>query len=100
MVQNIKSIRNFEIYTYRKLEEVGTSSDCHTPISNHELDEVIRSIKIDHPNDGEVFLRHHLVSVGIRVTRDALQSSVHCVNCSLALGCLLLCATSQSFVAH
>jgi len=65
---------------YRKLEEAGISSDDHTLISNHELDEVIRSIKVDHPNDGEVLLQGHLVSRGIKVTRDALRRSIHRVD--------------------
>ena len=65
---------------YRKLEEAGISSDDHTLISNHELDEVIRSIKVDHPNDGEVLLQGHLVSMGIKVTRDALRRSIHRVD--------------------
>ena len=36
---------------YRRLEEAGISPDDDTPLSDQQLDEVIRSIKQDHPND-------------------------------------------------
>lgn len=65
---------------YRKLDEAGISSQDHSPLSDRELDQVIRALKIDHPNDGEVLLQGHLVSMGIRVTRAALRRSIHRVD--------------------
>ena len=42
---------------YRRLEESNISSDDHTQLSDHQLDELIRSIKQSHPNDGEVLMK-------------------------------------------
>ena len=44
------------------------------------LDEVIRSIKQDHPNDGEVLMQGHLLRQGIRVPRQALRNAIHRVD--------------------
>ena len=65
---------------YRRLEEAGISPNDYTPMSDQELDSKIRSIKHDHPNDGEVLVQGHLVRMGIRVTRSALRSSIHRVD--------------------
>ena len=65
---------------YRRLEEAGISADDRTPLSNTELDGIITSIKQDHPNDGEVLIKGHLISRGIRVSRQALRDSIHRVD--------------------
>ena len=61
---------------YRRLEDAGISL-TDTPVSEEELDSKIRSIKINHPNDGEVLVQGHLFRMGIRVTRRALRASIH-----------------------
>ena len=65
---------------YRRLEAAGINPSDYTPISEDDLDSKIRSIKIDHPNDGEVLMRGHLLRIGIRVTRRALRESIHRVD--------------------
>ena len=50
------------------------------PQSDQQVDEIVLSIKADHPNDGEVLLRGHLVRMGIRITRQALRDSIHRVD--------------------
>ena len=65
---------------YRRLEESNISSDDHTQLSDHHLDELIRSIKQSHPNDGEVLMKGHLVRLGVRVTRKELRESIHRVD--------------------
>ena len=62
---------------YRRLEEVGISPDDNSHLSDQELDQLIRTIKQDHPNDGEVLILGHLHRMGIRVTRQALRDSIH-----------------------
>ena len=59
MDQNIQlTIMGFSRSTlYRRLGEEGISTSDHTPCSDYELDEVIQSIKVDHPNDGEVLFQ-------------------------------------------
>ena len=58
---------------YRKLEEEEISPNDRTHLSDAELDDIIRSIKQDHPNDGEVLIQAHLVRMRIRIARQALR---------------------------
>lgn len=46
---------------YGTLEKAGVSTDDRTYLSDADLDDLIRSIKQDHPNDGEVLIHGHLV---------------------------------------
>ena len=62
---------------YRRLEEAGISTNDKTPLSDEELDRIVSSIKQDHPNDGEVLIKGHLISRGIRVPRQAMRDSIH-----------------------
>ena len=65
---------------YRRLSEAGISPHDRTELSNEELDDLMRSIKHDHPNDGEVLIKGHLIRLGIRVPRQAIRDSIHRVD--------------------
>ena len=39
----------------------------YTDLTDENLDQVITTIKVEHPNDGEVLMRGHLLRMGIRV---------------------------------
>ena len=65
---------------YRRLKDAGISSDDRSHLSDVELDDLIRSLKKDHPNDGEVLIQGHLVRMKIRVPRQALRQSIHLVD--------------------
>ena len=65
---------------YRRLKDAGISSDDRSHLSDVELDDLIRSLKKDHPNDGEVLIQGHLVRMKIRVPRQALRQSIHRVD--------------------
>ena len=66
---------------YRRLKEEGILEDMQfTSISDSDLDDVIRHIKIDHPNDGEVLIAGHLCAQGIRIQRYQLRASLHRVD--------------------
>lgn len=65
---------------YRRLQEAGILPDDYTALTNAELDETIRSIKQDHPNDGEKLMQGHLRRMGIRVPRKLLRQSIHRVD--------------------
>ena len=65
---------------YRRLKEAGVSSDEYTQVSDEQLDEVICSIKQDHPNDSEVLLQGHLLRQGIKVPRHALCNAIHMIH--------------------
>ena len=65
---------------YRRLEEAGISTDDRTQLSEGELDDIIRSIKYNHPNDGEVLIKGQLLRMGVRVPRQAMRDSIHRVD--------------------
>ena len=65
---------------YRRLREAGIPTNDHTQLSDRQLDDVLREIKADHRNDGEVLMQGHLVRMGIRITREALRNSIHRVD--------------------
>ena len=62
------------------IEDCNISSDGHIPLSNHQLDELIHSIKQNHHNDGEVLMKDHLVRLGLRVTLKELREFIHQVD--------------------
>lgn len=49
-------------------------------MQEQQLDEILRSIKRDHPNDGEVLMQGHLVRQGIKVPRQKLRDALHRVD--------------------
>lgn len=65
---------------YRRLLDVGVSTNDYTAISSSHLDEVLREIKKEFPNDGEVITKSHLLRLGIKVTRQELRYSIHRVD--------------------
>ena len=65
---------------YRRLEEAGIRTDDRTVLTDQQLDDIIRSIKQDHPNDGEVMIQGHLLRLEVRVSREALRKAIHRVD--------------------
>ena len=66
---------------YRRLQELGISrSITFSDISDGELDQLLRDIKHQHPNDGERLMAGHLTRLGIRVPRSRLRGSIHRVD--------------------
>ena len=65
---------------YRRLKEGILEEMQFTSISDSDLDDVIRHIKIDHPNDGEVLVGGHLHAQGIRTQRYRLRAALHRVD--------------------
>ena len=65
---------------YRRLLDAGISTDDYSSISPTELDEVIKEIKSQFPNDAEVMLKGHLLRLELKVTRHDLRDSVHHVD--------------------
>ena len=65
---------------YRRLAEAGISTNDCTQLSDSGIDHIILSIKHDHPNDGEVLIQGHLERMGIRIPRQAMRDSIHCVD--------------------
>ena len=65
---------------YRRLKECGDSN--YTRLTNEQLDEIIRGIKQNHPNDGEILIQGHLCSRDIQIPRQALRESIHRIDSS------------------
>ena len=62
---------------YRRLHDHGISPDDYSDLSISQLDEIVQNIKADHPNDGEVLLKGHLLRLGLKVRRSDLRASIH-----------------------
>ena len=54
-------------------EEFSKYSD----ITETQLDAVVRTVKQEHPNDGEIMIAGHLLKQGVRVQRAKLRKSIH-----------------------
>ena len=62
---------------YRRMAEEGRVIGGYTAISDSALDILIRGLKTDHPQDGEVMMAGHLTRIGVRITRARLRASIH-----------------------
>lgn len=66
---------------YRRLQEEGVEHMCtYSDISNSELDGIMTTIKLNHPNDGERLIRGHLHRLGIVIPRARMRASIHRVD--------------------
>lgn len=66
---------------YRRLKKEGIYEDLrYSSLSDNELDDVLRHIKINHPNDGEVLMHGHLSAMGLKIQRYRLRSALHRVD--------------------
>ncbi len=52
----------------------------YTDVTDHDLDQLVRRITTQHPNNGEVMIAGYLASEGIRVPRSKLRLSIHRVD--------------------
>ena len=55
-------------------------TDGFTNVSELELDELLRDIKVGSPNFGEVMLQGRLLHIGIKVSRAVLRAAIHRVD--------------------
>ena len=60
---------------YRRLEENNIPTKDFDSLSDATLDDVVTSIKCDHPNDGEIMMQGHLRRVGLKIKRQDLRDS-------------------------
>ena len=52
----------------------------YTSIYDSELDALIKRVKEQHPNNGEIMIGRYLMAKGIRVPRSRLRASIHRVD--------------------
>lgn len=64
----------------RRLADWGIPTDDYSCVSPRELDDVIKTIKQDHPNDGEVLMKGHLLARGMKVKMKDMRDSIHRVD--------------------
>lgn len=62
---------------YRRLQEYGIETGTYTDLSDAELDELLKGIKSEHPNIGEVMLQGQLLHIGVKIPRARLRSAIH-----------------------
>ena len=66
---------------YRRLQENGISYESkYSDISDSDLDSIIVSIKLDHPNDGGRLVIGHLAARSILVPRARVRAAIHHVD--------------------
>ena len=65
---------------YRRLEENNIPTKDFDSLSTATLDDIVTSIKCDHPNDGEIMMQGHLRRVGLKIKRQDLRDSIHRVD--------------------
>ena len=65
---------------YRRLEEYRIDKSCFVNINSDKLDRIVKHVKSEHPNDGEVMLQGHLVRLGVKVPRKEVRCSIHRVD--------------------
>ena len=66
---------------YRRIQEEGFSLNLvYSNITDIELDQHIKIIKIQHPNDGERLIIGHLRAQGVYVPRSRIRASIHRVD--------------------
>ena len=70
---------------YRRLQENNIPTNDYDPLPTTTLDEVLTTVKRDHPNDGEVMIQGHLRRLGLKVKRQDVRDSIHRVDGSSAL---------------
>ena len=64
---------------YRRLEENNIQTKDFDSLSDATLDDIVTSIKCDHPNDGEM-MQGHLRRIGLKIKRQDLRDSIHRVD--------------------
>ena len=72
----ILDISRLTLYRHMKNAQIEKYSD----ISDRDLDDTVRRIKVDHPKDGEVLMQAHLLRLGIHVQRCRLRQTIHRVD--------------------
>ena len=62
---------------YRRLRSCHIPLQGYSDLSDSQVDQLIRQIKRDHPNDGEIMISAHLRSRGYRIPRSRLRAAIH-----------------------
>ena len=78
MDENCINCRNIKINIIQTpIEENRVSPQDGSVLTDDQLDDIIKTIKRDHPNDGNILICGHLRGKGVNVTRQAVSDSIH-----------------------
>lgn len=62
---------------YRRLEKYDIDPNSFTDISQPDLVKIVKDIKSEQPNTGEVMIQGQLLQRGIKIQRSKLRSVIH-----------------------
>ena len=62
---------------YKAIREYGIEYKKFTDLSDSRLEEIMASVKENHPSAGEVMLQGHLRAQGLHVQRNRLRTAIH-----------------------
>ena len=62
---------------YNAIEQYNLNYTQYTDITKDGLQQMVASIKSNHPNAGEIMIQGHLVARGIDVQRNRVRSAIH-----------------------
>lgn len=79
VVQIAKMLNVSRPTVYRIMNDAGITRS-YTTIDDEGLDNIVRQIKSEHPNAGEVMVMGHLRAKGFRLQRGRVRSSIHRVD--------------------
>ena len=65
---------------YRRLDEFNIPMNDYADIPTDQLDEIIKDIKHNFPNDGEIMVQGHMLRLGLKVPRSSLRAAIHRVD--------------------
>ena len=65
---------------YRRLEEFNIDPGVFTDMAESDLDELLKNIKSENPNCGEVMVQGILIHKGIKIPREKLRAAIHRVD--------------------
>ena len=92
---------------YRRLQEFNLDTSKFTDISEPELDQMVKQVRTEHPNTGEVILQGLLIHKNIKVPREKLRSAIHRVDHintmsrqSSVVNCRVYSAPHPNYVCH
>ena len=65
---------------YRRLKEFNISTCDFTDVLPEELDKIVKEVKVQYPNDGEIMLKGHTSRLNVKVPRADLHAATHRVD--------------------
>lgn len=62
---------------YKAIRTYNLNSSRYTALEQDELQQKVASVKMHHPNAGEVMVQGHLEAEGVHVQRNRVRNAIH-----------------------